>query len=176
MPSACHHCGYQSNWHRITCPSRTCRLPKLRTQLRVHGLGNSSTLVGIVHDQTTFMDILATYNRRNGTRYTALWDNHRPHRKIDNFAFVSRKWVRENSEHLYVDWPGKEAAEENAMTQALLREREAGRGSHSNHGYGHRGYDGYADGEDREEGGWGVAPTTKSKGAARFKASNAFRN
>ncbi|CEL06548.1 hypothetical protein ASPCAL09721 [Aspergillus calidoustus] len=165
MPSACHHCGHASNWHRITCPSRTCRLPKLRTQLRLHGI-NNSTLVDIVHDQTTFMDILTHYNRRNGTRYTALWDDARPRRKIDNFAFVSRKWVRENSEHLYVDWPGKEAAEENAMAQALR----------SNQGYSHRSGDRYADGEDREEGGWAVAPTTKSKGAARFKASKAFRN
>jgi hypothetical protein len=175
MPFACHHCGHASNWHRITCPSRTCRLPKLRTQLRLHGINNSSTLVDIVHDQTTFTDILTHYNRRNGTRYTTLWDDARPRRKIDNFALVSRKWVRENSEHLYVDWPGKEAAEESAMAQALLREREAGMGSRSNQGHGHGGYYGYADGEDRE-GGWGVAPTTKRKGAARFKASKAFRN
>jgi hypothetical protein len=138
MPSACHHCGHISNWHRITCPSPTCRLPKLRTHLRVHGLDSSSTLVEIVHKQTTFMDILANYNWKNGTRYTTLWKwNEEETSRVpvnNNFAFVSRMWVRENSEDLFVDWDGKREAEEKAIAQALARHREESWKSRSSRG------------------------------------------
>ncbi|KAL3492310.1 hypothetical protein BJX62DRAFT_236342 [Aspergillus germanicus] len=152
-------------------------LPNLRTHLRIHGLDSSSTLVEIVHDQTTFMDILTKYNWRNVTRYTTLWkwdDEGTSRVPLDNnFAFVSRKWVRENSEDLFVDWDGMREAEEKAIAQALARHREESWKSRSSwgYGYGHQSDDGYGNGEDSEEGGWASGSTSKSKGAARFKAS-----
>ncbi|KAL3440211.1 hypothetical protein BJX65DRAFT_290967 [Aspergillus insuetus] len=181
MPSTCHHCGHISNWHRITCPSPSCRLPKLRTRLRIHGLDNSSTLVEIVHEQATFMDILTSYNWRNGTRYMTLWKwNEEGTRRVtvDNFAFVSRMWVRENSEDLIVDWDGKREAEEKAIARALARYREESWKSCSSRGYGYgqQSDDGYGNGDDSEDGGWASVSTTKSKGAARFKATKTFRN
>jgi hypothetical protein len=127
------------------------------------------------------MDILANYNWKNGTRYTTLWKwNEEQTSRVpvnNNFAFVSRMWVRENSEDLFVDWDGKRE-EEKAIAQALARHREESWKSRSSrgYGYGHQSDDGYGNGEDSEESGWASASTSKSKGAARFKASKTFRN
>ncbi|KAL3462105.1 hypothetical protein BJX64DRAFT_288646 [Aspergillus heterothallicus] len=179
MPSPCFHCGNLSNWHRTTCPSPHCRLPKLPTTLLIHRSCDSTREeIPITHDgRFTFRTALSVFNRRRKTTYDKLYAivDANTYRKIDLDAPVTRAWLRENpARTLYVDWSGKGEGEDEERAEqrrawVVRREgvpREQGEG-HA-HAWQMRGIRGPE--EEDEEAGW-----TQVAGKGRRKGGKGRR-